>query len=534
MQAGSGGCGRARLNGARLNEQIALEKLPFATVLFTDGVAAQANPAFVDLLGWSLEDVVGLTAGQFIERYAHPADRATLESGARERAELRAGRAPQGEARQSGTLWVRMLTRDGGERALRIDWRGGTDGRQSFLFFTDAEAEAFGKRFTERLARAAGALVDGNSDTEILERAAEALAGEGLICTLLLIDRQDPLLRFGPTRVPASVQRLPPRSLQRPPVSLLREVNPRFDERAAAFIFDGRRLVREAYPEAISSELLHVLPTTRMVQAPLFVGARPYGAMVVSGNTLTPMLGTAIELFAELVGHALANLQLRRERVERERLAALGEAAAVMAHEVRNPVAAIGNALALLRATPRGGVMNEHLFEIISEETTRLDQLVNQLFELGRPLAPRPEAHPLLQLATASAKLLETRQESPVDRVTIEGTTADVVRVDRHLAELAVTNVLRNAVQSAGEHGHVVVHFERTENERALVVEDDGPGFAPEVLARAGEPFTTTRATGTGMGLAVVRRVLDALGGRVEIGTSAAGGARVALWFPAA
>jgi signal transduction histidine kinase len=516
------------------DEQIALEKLPFATVLFTNGVATQVNPAFVELLGWSARDVLGITAMEFIARFAHPSDRPTLEAGAKERAELRAGRMPSSEGRQAGTLWVRMLKHDGGERALRIDWRGGQDGRQAFLFFTDAEAEAFGKRFTERLARVAGALSDGDDDQEILERAADALAGEGLICTVLLIDRFDPLLRFGPSRVPPNVQSVGTGALQRPPVSLLTRVNPRFHERAAAFIFDGRRLVREAFPEQLTNEVLQYLPATRVVQAPIFVGTRPYGALAVTGNTLTPMLATAIELFAELLGHALANVQLRRERVERERLAALGEAAAVMAHEVRNPVAAIGNALTLLRSRRGDGGMSEQLLQIISEETSRLDQLVNQLFELGRPLTPRPETHPLFHLAMASVKLLETRLESPAGRVTLEGTTTELVHVDRPLAELAVTNVLRNAVQSAGDHGRVVVHFESTAKERALVVEDDGPGFAAEVLARVGEPFTTTRATGTGMGLAVVRRVMAALGGRLEIASSPAGGARVALWFPAA
>jgi signal transduction histidine kinase len=161
-----------------------------------------------------------------------------------------------------------------------------------------------------------------------------------------------------------------------------------------------------------------------------------------------------------------------------------------------------------------------------------LDQLVNQLLELGRPLAPRRQRHALAQLARTSVRLLVDRNECGPDRVDLKSDTEDYVVVDPDLAQLAVTNVLRNAVQSTLESGHVAVRFERSGTERALVVEDDGPGFPPEVLTRVGEPFTTTRATGTGMGLAVVRRVMDAVGGRVEIGRAAAGGARVALWFP--
>jgi signal transduction histidine kinase len=519
-------------SAAASDEQIALEKLPFPAVLFSDGIATHVNPAFVELLGWASADIMGLSAPKFIERFVVPADRPVLEGGAKERADLRAGRVPPATARQGGTFWVRLLTRDGHERAVRLDWRGGNDVRHSFLFFTEAAAEAFGQRVTQRLARAAGALNDANNETELLERAAEAVVGEGLICTVLLIDGQDPLLKFGPTRVPPDTKRMSAGALQRPPVAFLSQVNPKFHERATAFIFDGRRLIREAFAEPVSDELLRLMPATRMVQAPLFVGTRPYGALVVTGNSLTPLLATAIELFAELVGHALLNLQLRRERVERERLAALGEAAAVMAHEVRNPVAAIGNALTLLRSRPKAAGMPEELLTIISEETARLDQLVNQLLELGRPLAPRRQRHALAQLARASVRLLVDRHECTSGRVDLKSGTEDLVVVDPDLAQLAVTNVLRNAVQSTLESGHVAVRFERLGTERALVVEDDGPGFPPEVLGRVGEPFTTTRATGTGMGLAVVRRVMDAVGGRVEIGRSAAGGARVALWFP--
>jgi signal transduction histidine kinase len=79
----------------------------------------------------------------------------------------------------------------------------------------------------------------------------------------------------------------------------------------------------------------------------------------------------------------------------------------------------------------------------------------------------------------------------------------------------------------------VLVRVERKGEHCAWVVEDGGPGLPPEVLLRVGEPFTTTRATGTGMGLAVVRRVMQASQGQIEIGSSSLGGTGVWLWVPA-
>jgi signal transduction histidine kinase len=244
------------------------------------------------------------------------------------------------------------------------------------------------------------------------------------------------------------------------------------------------------------------------------------------------MVATALELYAELVGHALANVRLRRERVERERLAALGEASAVMAHEVRNPVGAILNAVAIARRTPAGDPVQAEMLRIIAEEAGRLEHLIGQLLEIGRPLAPRPRLTTLDELVATSLALLVSRQECSAGRVEVRpAVTPTPVALDPDLACLALLNVLRNAVQSTPKSGAIQVGFARQSSMVAIVVEDEGPGLPAEVLQRLGEPFTTTRATGTGIGLAVVRRVLEASRGRLEIRASALGGARVELWF---
>jgi signal transduction histidine kinase len=100
--------------------------------------------------------------------------------------------------------------------------------------------------------------------------------------------------------------------------------------------------------------------------------------------------------------------------------------------------------------------------------------------------------------------------------------------------QLALWNVLRNAVQASPAGREVTVGVEVRGERVALVVDDDGPGFPERDVERLLEPFHTTRATGTGIGLAVVRRVVESCRGSLEIGTRPRGGGRVVLVFPAA
>ncbi|MBK7865338.1 MAG: PAS domain-containing protein [Archangiaceae bacterium] len=512
---------------------IALETFPSAVLLARDGVVVEVNRAYTELLGWAAADVVGQPVKQLIEKMISPVDRLIPHRAAAERAQHRAA-AVQPAGRNSGQVWCRVIDPKGKPHAVRIDWRTGDDPRESFVFFTDAEPEAFGQRVTQELARSASGLSQCRNELEVLERATETLAAQGLIATVLIIDAQKPYLRYGPTRAPAGLSSSD-RSWEQAqvPVAALEQINPHFAHRSAAFIIDGVRIIRETYTEPVAAELIARLPASRMVQAPLFAGDQPYGAVVVTGDTLTPLVATAIELFAELVGNALFNMRLRRERVERERLAALGEAAAVMAHEVRNPVGAILNALALSRRRARGDQVPDELLRIISEEAARLEQLVSLLLEFGRPLTPRLRAYSLSELSRKAVALLVSRRECEPDRVRLPAESGPDALLDPDLALLALTNVLKNAVQSTPAPKAITITLEQAGQQRAVVIEDAGPGITPDVATRIGEPFTTTRATGTGMGLAVVRRVLDACQGRVEIGASALGGARVALWFPA-
>jgi two-component system sensor histidine kinase HydH len=500
-----------------------LHQLPIPTLATRDGVFVALNHAFEELIGWKSDELVGKSVAELLFRLVAPRDRAVLEQLSKNRA--------ASDPRIHGRLWCRVLTASGEERPMRVEWRLDENGRDSLVCLVDAQPEAFGQEVSEALARVGGALTRCATEQEVLEQAVDALCERGFIATVLLRDEDDPLLRYGPSRTPG---RPAGRAVElpRPPKEILTQLNPAFMERRVALFLDGMRIIREAYPEPIADRLLAQLPAQPMVQAPLFVADAPYGALVVTGQALNPLVATALGLFAELVGTAVETVRLRRERVERERLAALGEAAGVMAHEVRNPVGAIMNALALLEREGHASEKGGALLAIISEETARLEHLVTQLLDLGRPLLPRPCAYAMEELTLRAIRVLTRRGEAGSRALTLPATEATLAWLDPDLVELALVNVLRNAMQSTPREAPIRVWLENTDSTVKWVVEDEGQGIPDEVLKRVGQPFVTTRATGTGMGLAVVRRIMDASGGHLFVGRADHGGAQVILELP--
>lgn len=500
----------------------ALDELPVAALTTSGDTLVGVNAAFEELTGWSAKEVLGKALPEVFLQLVAPRDRAELVHLAQNRAEA--------EPRRRGMIWCRILSRSGEERPVRVSWTLLANNVDSVVVLVDARPEAFGQEFTETLARVAGSLSRCATEDEVLKRAVDALSERGFTASVLLFDEGEPLLRYGPSSSPGGGR--PPPGMPQLPRDLLARMNPQFHERRAAFFQDRHRIVRETFPPELAERLVTMLSPTRMVQAPLFVGDAPYGALMVVGDQLTPLVATALDLFAELVGQALEAVRLRNERARRERLAALGEAAAVMAHEVRNPVGSIMNAVTLLERVGHPDPTASTLLGILAEEAGRLTQLVGQLLDVGRPIHARPVEATVEDVAKNAVRLLASRGELGGREVVLAKTRGTVAWIDPTLAELAIMNVVRNALQSSAEQGVVHVSVVATDDRVACVVEDDGPGIPREILGRIGQPFVTTRATGTGVGLAVVRRVLEASGGELSISDRDPQGARVELRFP--
>jgi PAS domain S-box-containing protein len=512
--------------------------MPVAAIRIAGQTVAAVNSAYEQLTGIRSEQIVGRTVAELIGSFVIADDLAMMNDAT---AVARAGRA--------GDLWCRVTEPNGTTRTVRVVWRRLPGGAESdrYVFLIPADLDARERELAERLAHAAAGFVRCVDEDEVLVRAAEALSAQRYTVTVLLIREGDPYLAYGPTRSPvSSASAASLVNATRVPRDVLTRFNPRFNERKAAFFQRPEDLVRAAYPGDAGAAIAAALPGRRTVQAPIFVTDRPYGALVVTDDRLTPVSVGTLEMYAQLVGAAIENVRLhdraaqrlaelerlQGELVKRERLAALGEAAAVMAHEVRNPIAAILNAVALLERGSAVGTTTTELHRMLAEEAGRLEHLVSDLLALGRPLLPRLGETNLADVLNAVAATMKSRTEIHGCVLDVENAASRTACADPELVELAVANVIRNAAQASPQRGTVRARVHDDADGRvAITVDDEGPGFSEQATDRLFEPFFTTRATGTGVGLAVVRRVLDAQGARFVVGRNERGGARVTMSF---
>jgi signal transduction histidine kinase len=225
---------------------------------------------------------------------------------------------------------------------------------------------------------------------------------------------------------------------------------------------------------------------------------------------------------------------VQSELVTKNQLAAVGELAAAIAHEVRNPLAVIVNAVAGLRRASGSEEDRGILLSIVDEEAARLNRLVTDLLRFARPVNVKRSPVSLLELANRSRSLAMDGHDIAV---TIDDDPdVKTVWVDPSLFRLVFDNLVQNACQSMKGGGRVDIRVTRSSIGTAPAVsvriKDHGHGMEPEVRERALDPFFTTRPSGTGLGLPIVQRIVEAHGGELSIESEEGAGTSVTLLLP--
>lgn len=294
-----------------------------------------------------------------------------------------------------------------------------------------------------------------------------------------------------------------------------------------------------------------------LVAVPLLVREEAVGAVMIGDDSRVRSWTEAelerATLVARQVAVAVANARLfedlkrsydelrrtQEELVKRERLAALGELSAVMAHEVRNPLGVIFNSLTSLRRVVSPEGEGQMLLDIVGEEADRLNRIVSDLLDFARPVEVSLQPGSL-QAVIASA-VDAARPTANASGVTVEvlvhGSLPEV-SLDARMVRQALLNLLLNAVQAMPRGGTIEVRATRCETETKpciqLDVTDTGSGVAPGCTARLFQPFFTTKASGTGLGLAVVKRIVDAHRGEISFRSDPGQGTTFTVRLPAA
>ena len=218
--------------------------------------------------------------------------------------------------------------------------------------------------------------------------------------------------------------------------------------------------------------------------------------------------------------------------VEGERLAALGELSAIVAHEVRNPLGVIFNSLGSLRRLVRPSGDAKMLFDIVEEEADRLNRIVGDLLDFARPSTPELRPEPLGRVVEDAVGAVVLPPATPVEIVRELDPALPPVPIDARLVRQALVNVAANAVQAMPRGGRLTLRALREGDAAVIEIEDTGTGIPEEVRARIFEPFFTTKASGTGLGLAVVRRIVEGHGGDVRVRSVPGEGTTFSLRFP--
>lgn len=218
-----------------------------------------------------------------------------------------------------------------------------------------------------------------------------------------------------------------------------------------------------------------------------------------------------------------------------ERLATLGQLAASIGHELRNPLAVIETSLHLLRRRGSDDERVRRHLDRISDQVQVSSQIIEDLLQLARDREPMRRHVDIAEIVRKTAGDLPGVPHALIELDLPSGLPP--ANVDPGQFRQLLMNLLQNAVQAVAQvaRGRVIVQLEALGDDLRVRIDDNGPGLTPEVLARAFEPLFTTRAKGIGLGLALCKQIVDRHGGLLVAGNLEGGvGARFEVCFPGA
>lgn len=235
--------------------------------------------------------------------------------------------------------------------------------------------------------------------------------------------------------------------------------------------------------------------------------------------------------FTGILHDLSARVQLEEQMREQAALAKLGEMAAVVAHEVRNPLAGIRGAIQIIGSRlPPGG----EDAVIVKDVLTRIDalsELMNDLLLFARPPQPKPIPIEIAPLLTATADLFKADPAVGAVDVAVEG-SAPPVAVDPGLLRIVFLNLLVNGAHAMKGRGTIKVSVSASDGGCLVAFKDNGPGIPPDIRDKIFTPFFTTKARGTGLGLPTAKRLVEAHRGTIHIDCPPGGGTTVTVRLP--
>lgn len=314
-------------------------------------------------------------------------------------------------------------------------------------------------------------------------------------------------------------------------------------EQAAVFRASDERVFHEGRVVIVEEESLtdsdgsvHVL---RTVKAPLrepstgevthLVGIITDVTMMKNAEAVLRSANEELERRVAERTHALRTTQ--DALLRKERLAVLGHLAGGLAHQIRNPLAAMATASSILKKklqnSPDADV--QQALHVILDEVWEANRIITDLLDFARVKAPDRSTISAIEIV----EMALVRARPPNDIEIVLGLLEDVtVNVDARQARDAVANVMRNAFEAMPNGGTVHISIVSDKDTALIAVEDTGPGLTRDILACLFEPLVTSKALGLGLGLSTARMLIENQGGTVRASTQGRGGARFEIRLP--
>ncbi|EIX3543409.1 two-component system sensor histidine kinase ZraS [Shigella flexneri] len=256
-------------------------------------------------------------------------------------------------------------------------------------------------------------------------------------------------------------------------------------------------------------------------------------------NTLIILFALATVLLASVLSffwyrRYMRSRQLLQDEMKRkEKLVALGHLAAGVAHEIRNPLSSIkGLAKYFAERAPAGGEAHQ-LAQVMAKEADRLNRVVSELLELVKPTHLALQAVDLNTLINHSLQLVS--QDANSREIQLRFTANDTlpeIQADPDRLTQVLLNLYLNAIQAIGQHGVISVTASESGAGVKISVTDSGKGIAADQLEAIFTPYFTTKAEGTGLGLAVVHNIVEQHGGTIQVASQEGKGSTFTLWLP--
>ena len=257
---------------------------------------------------------------------------------------------------------------------------------------------------------------------------------------------------------------------------------------------------------------------------------------IVIGVTVSPLRDVRDQIIGRVINFQdLTELKRLEQHARRtERMATVGQLAAGVAHEIRNPMASISGSIELLRASPQASEDDRTLMTIVQREVQRLNVLIGDLLDYANPRAKQTVDFDVASLVEETVQV--ARGDQNFSDVELTASTDGPLPIHADPAKLrqVVWNLVRNAADAASSGGkHVRVTARKVAEGVQITVEDDGTGIPESLLGRIFDPFVTTKEKGTGLGLATCHAIVTEHGGRIDVESEVGKGTKMIVTIPA-